>query len=54
VVKLDLKLPQLDKFVTLLREKKDIEKDLLKVVDKTILTAEKQLKMLKKIRKDKI
>ena len=54
MVKLDSKLPQLDKLITLLREKKNVEKDVIKFIDSTILVAEKQLKTLKKLRKDKM
>lgn len=46
-------LPQLDKFIKLLGEKKNVEKDVLKLIDKTILTAERQLTMLR-LRKDKM
>ncbi len=40
-------LPQLDKFITLLREKKNIEKDVLKLVNKTIDETEPEYSIAK-------
>jgi len=46
--------PQLDKFVKLVREKKNVDKNVLKLIDSTILTAEEQLGVLKRLLRDKI
>ena len=40
------------KFVKIVREKKNVEKDALKLIDKAIVSATVQMKQLKRMKKD--